>query len=121
MQVWTMLNATKQQSNKATFSVSPPLLKIAPIRAEFAPLSIGEICADELFFVPLHCESSLHEQVFEGPQTSIRSEANKDSIAPTKLRDTPPANVSSCPLPLYSPLIKNKNIYQKVQIFKRIA
>ena len=80
MQVWTMLNATKQQSNKATFSVSPPLLKIAPIRAEFGPLSIGEICADELFFVPLHCESSPHEQVFEGPRTSIRSEANKDSF-----------------------------------------
>ena len=61
MQVWTMLNATKQQSNKATFSVSPPLLKIAPICAEFGPLSIGEICADELLFVTLHCESSPRE------------------------------------------------------------
>ena len=29
-----------------------PLLKIAPIRAEFGPKSIPEICADELFFVP---------------------------------------------------------------------
>ena len=56
-----MLNATKQQSNKATFSVSPPLLKIAPYRAENWALSIGEICADELFFVPLHCESSPRE------------------------------------------------------------
>ena len=61
-------------------SLYPPLLKITSIRIEFGPLSIGEICADELFFVPLHCESSPHEQVFEGPRTSIRSEANKDSF-----------------------------------------
>ena len=42
-------------------SLYPPLLKIAPYRAEFGPKSIDEICADELFFVTLHCESSPRE------------------------------------------------------------
>ena len=37
------------------------VLKIAPYRAENWALSIAEICADELFFVPLHCESSPRE------------------------------------------------------------
>ncbi len=66
-------------------SLYPPLLKIAPYRAEFGPKSIGEICISQKLSLSLYC-------VREGPRAGeIRLDDKSTSVRRTANKYTKPA------------------------------